>query len=71
MEYLEPTKQQLKFLIALWLATTIIMLIVGYTMVIVSFPTTPLYGKFISSIVFLFCISFAVGRLLRYINKLK
>lgn len=67
----ELTKSQLKFLVALWSVAIILMLFVGYHMVTISFPTTPLYGKFISLMVYGLCITFALSKLLRYISKLK
>ena len=71
MQDLEVTRPQLKFLMGLWSVATMLMLHIGYLMVEVSFSTTPLYGKFITSIVFLVCISFALWKLVRYIKLFK
>lgn len=71
MELPELSRRQLKFLILLWSVATILMLYIGFEMVDVSFQTTPLYGKFISSIVFMVCIILALWKLVRYINMFK
>ena len=70
-ESTELTRPQLKFLVTLWSVATMLMLYIGFEMVTLSFPTTPFYGKIISCIVLCTCISFAFGKLIRYINKLK
>ncbi len=56
-------------LFMLWLITTLALLFIGYMMVVDGFPTTPTYGRVISSIVFFLTFGLALWKLYCVINK--